>query len=53
MHLPPGPRAERSCKRSFVLLDLIEQGQIGELGITKPLHQSKPGLRRQGGQGCF
>jgi hypothetical protein len=25
----------------YVLLDLIEQGQIGELGITKPLHQSK------------
>jgi hypothetical protein len=25
----------------YVLLDLIEQGQISELGITKPLHQSK------------
>ena len=24
-----------------MLLDLIEQKQIGELGITKPLHQSK------------
>jgi hypothetical protein len=24
-----------------VLLDLIEQKQFGELGITQPLHQSK------------